>query len=227
MSTIWITRAQPEADATAARVRALGFEAVVAPLLTVKPLPGDIDLEGVGAIAFTSANGVRAFAARSGERDLAVFAVGEATKAAAKAARFRTVLSTDGDVRALAAGIAARRRDLGGVVLHAGPAEPAGDLIGDLATWGVPARALALYETAPADPPADFADQLAGFDGVLVHSPKAARRLTEWLDGAAAPGLAAYCLSPAVAAALEGATLGPVTVAPLPNEDALLRLLPA
>ena len=64
---IWITRAQPAADVTAERVRALGHEAMVAPLLAVRPVePEPIDLEGVAALAFTSANGVRAFAERRG-----------------------------------------------------------------------------------------------------------------------------------------------------------------
>ena len=63
---IWITRAQPGADATAERVRALGHRPVVAPLLAVQPVLGaEPDLSGVGALAFTSANGVRAFTALS------------------------------------------------------------------------------------------------------------------------------------------------------------------
>ena len=49
---VWITRAQPGADATAERVRALGHEAVVAPLLAVRPLSDvEIDLTGVAALA--------------------------------------------------------------------------------------------------------------------------------------------------------------------------------
>src|SRR4051812_26476328 len=125
---IWITRAQPGADVTAERVRALGHDAVVAPLLAVKPLADvHIDLSGVAALAFTSANGVRAFADVSGDRSLKVFAVGAATAAAARAAGFRSVLSADGDVDALAEGIAMRRTELRGAVLHPGAAEPAGD----------------------------------------------------------------------------------------------------
>ena len=84
---IWITRAQPAAELTAQRVRALGHEALVAPLLAVRTLPDvSIDLAGVAALAFTSANGVRAFADLSGERSLRVFAVGAATAQAAAAA---------------------------------------------------------------------------------------------------------------------------------------------
>ena len=40
--TIWITRAQPGADQTAERVRALGHEVLVAPLLEVKAVAPDI-----------------------------------------------------------------------------------------------------------------------------------------------------------------------------------------
>ncbi|MBA3811547.1 MAG: uroporphyrinogen-III synthase, partial [Caulobacteraceae bacterium] len=47
--TIWVTRACPGARVTAERVRALGFEALAAPLLEVRPLAGGpIDLAGVG-----------------------------------------------------------------------------------------------------------------------------------------------------------------------------------
>ena len=89
---IWITRAQPGADATAERVRALGHDAVVAPLLAVQVLPDvEIDLRGVAALAFTSANGVRAFADANGERGLKVFAVGAATAQAARKAGFKSV----------------------------------------------------------------------------------------------------------------------------------------
>ena len=130
---IWITRAQPGADATAERVRVLGHEPVVAPLLAVKVLPdAQVDLSGVAALAFTSANGVRAFADLSGERAMRVFAVGSATAEAAKAAGFKRVLSADGDVNALAIGISHRKNELIGEVLHPGALEPAGDLVSAL-----------------------------------------------------------------------------------------------
>ena len=149
---IWITRAQPGAEVTAERVRALGHEAIVAPLLAVRVLPDvTVDLAGVSALAFTSANGVRAFADASGERSLKVFAVGAATAQAARQSGFKSVLSADGDVEALAEGIAARRGELRGAVLHPGAAEPAGDLAGALEKHGVEARRLILYETAPVE----------------------------------------------------------------------------
>src|SRR5208282_5333190 len=103
---VWITRTEPAAQSTAKAVRALGLEAIVEPLLSVRRMDETrIDLEGVCAIAFTSANAVSAFADRSKERAIRVFTVGDATAAAARVARFSTVLSAQGDVQALAAAL--------------------------------------------------------------------------------------------------------------------------
>src|SRR5689334_13474006 len=196
---IWITRAQPGADVTAERVRALGHEAIVAPLLTVKPLSDvAVDLSGVAALAFTSANGVRAFADISPERALRVFAVGAATAQAARAAGFRLVLSADGDVEALAEGIGKRRGELRGAVLHPGAAEPAGDLAGALAKHGIEARRLILYETVPVKLAPELAAELVQADAALLHSPRAAKALAALLKAHPAPRLRALGLSKAV-----------------------------
>jgi uroporphyrinogen-III synthase len=203
----------------------MGFEPLVAPLLEVSPYPGGpIDLAGVGALAFTSANGVGAFAARSGERGLPVFAVGAATTAAAREAGFASVTSADGDVAALAAATAASA-PFDGEVLHLGPAEPAGDLIGALGALGVPARALAVYETTARAPDAETTARIASLAAVLLHSPKAARVLAEHLADHPAPALTALCLSEAVAAPLSASGLAAIRAALEPTEAALLALL--
>ena len=225
MKRIWITRASPGAEATAERLRALGHEPAVAPVLEVRGLPGPIDLTGVGALAFTSANAVRVFAARSAARSLPVFAVGAATATAADAAGFPNIVSADGDVDALARVIRANAGSIDGVVLHPAAAEPAGDLIGALAKCGVEARAVTTYETVPAEVPAAVLDALPALDGVLIHSPRAGRRVAEILRGRPAPNLVAYCLSPQISATLTMLEMGRVTTAPLPTEDALLSLL--
>lgn len=223
---IWITRAQPGADATASRVRALGHEPLVAPLLDVQPVGGgEIDLTGVGALAFTSANGVRAFADLSTVRTLKVFAVGAATAAAAKSAGFRQVLSADGDVEALAEGILGRQREIMGLVLHPGAAEPAGDLVGLLNAQGVAARGLVLYDTAPvAFTDAQLAE-LAGVEVALLHSPKAALALAELLKTHPMPQLKVLGLSQAVIKPLAKAKIAHMAFAPFPLEAALLNLI--
>ncbi|HEX5378066.1 MAG TPA: uroporphyrinogen-III synthase [Phenylobacterium sp.] len=223
---IWITRAQPGADLTAIRVAALGHEPFVAPLLEVRLLeqPG-VDLEGVAALAFTSANGVRAFAALSPVRDLRVFAVGAATAKAAREAGFRQVLSADGDVAALAEGIAARKGELRGAVLHPGAAEPAGDLAGALAGPGVELRQVSLYDTGPATLTDAQRAELAGVDIALLHSPKAAQALASLLQRDPLPALRVLCLSKAVARPLARTTLAAKVCAPFPLEAALLNLI--
>jgi uroporphyrinogen-III synthase len=225
LTRIWITRAQPGAEATAERVTALGLEALVAPVLAVRDLPARIDLAGVGALAFTSANAVRAFATRCEARALPVFAVGAATATAAAAAGFGEVVSAEGDVSDLARLIKDRAENLTGTVLHPGATEPAGNLPGALSNAGVEARALALYETAPVEAPKLVLDGIATITGVLVHSPKAALRLAVILADQSVAHMTAYALSPEVCAPLAGLAWGQVIAAPLPTEDALLSLL--
>lgn len=223
---IWITRAQPGADVTAERVRAMGHDAVVAPLLAVRVLPDvAVDLHGVAALAFTSANGVRAFADASGERGLKVFAVGAATAQAARAAGFKSVLSADGDVEALAEGIAARRGELRGAVLHPGALEPAGDLAGALEKQGVAARRLILYETAPVELTDAQAGALTQSDAVLLHSPRAAQVLAKVLKVYPSPDLRALALSKAVVKPLARTRMAAKVFPPFPLEAALLNLI--
>jgi uroporphyrinogen-III synthase len=223
---IWITRAQPGADVTAERVRAMGHEALVVPLLAVRTLDDvEVNLTGVAALAFTSANGVRAFAEKSGDRTLKVFAVGSATAQAARAVGFRTVLSADGDVDALADGIGLRRNELKGVVLHPGAAEPAGDLAGALEKHGVEARRLVLYETGPAALSDAAARDLIQCDAALLHSPRAAQVLAKLLKVHPAPRLRALGLSKAVIKPLARTPMAAKVFPPFPLEAALLNLI--
>jgi uroporphyrinogen-III synthase len=224
--TVWITRAQPGASATALRVEALGFTALIDPLLAVAALSPPVDLAGVAALAFTSANGVEAFAALSPARHLPVFTVGDSTARAARAAGFADPLSADGDVEALA-DLLARERP--GVLLCPGAAEPAADLPALLAARGLSARSVAVYAACERATSTETLALLPDLAAVLLHSPRAARAFAKVLAISPAPGLRALCLSPAVAAALEGAStrgqLGPVAFASRPRETDLLDLL--
>ena len=154
-----------------------------------------------------------------------MFAVGARRTPAARAAGFRSVLSADGDVEALADGIAARRAELRGAVLHPGAAEPAGDLAGSLEKHGVEARRLVLYETAPVDLGAAEAAALAGSDAVLLHSPRAAQVLAKILKAHPAPALRALGLSRAVVQPLARIKLAAKAFPPFPMEGALLNLI--
>jgi uroporphyrinogen-III synthase len=217
---IWVTRAQPQAEATAGRLRALGFEPVVAPVLEIRPIAeAAIDLAGVDALAFTSAAGVSAFAALTRLRTLTVFAVGDATAEAAHLAGFSEVRSARGDAHALADLIATSPSPA--LVLNPSAADPAADLVALLADRGVVARAAVVYETREVS--LDAAPQ--NLRGLLIHSPKAARVVARALAGADVSAIAAFAISPAAAAPLTGLGFHRHAVAASPNEAALLALL--
>jgi uroporphyrinogen-III synthase len=226
---IWVTRASPGAEATAARLRAMGFEPLVDPLLEVRDLSPQIDLTDVAALAFTSVNGVAAFARLDADRRRPVFAVGDRTARAAREVGFTDVTSADGDVEALAVLIAGQTHRLDSAVLHPSALEPAGDLLSPLVAAGLHARRVAVYETFERDPISTTLAALDDLNAVLLHSPRAARKLAEILGRRPAPGLRALCLSAAVAQPLgtltQAGALASVAFAPHPSETALLDLL--
>ena len=55
-----------QAQALAQRLEALGHEVLAEPLLTIEPLPVALELDGVEAIALTSANAAPALASAAG-----------------------------------------------------------------------------------------------------------------------------------------------------------------
>jgi len=218
---IWVTRTRPQADATAASLRAMGLEAVVEPVLAVRTLAEVVvDPSGADAIAFTSGHAVRAFARLCANRDLPVFTVGAATAGLARSLGFETVHSADGDVAALARLIAdAKPRPT--LVLNPTALEPVADLGALLTVQGLKVRRVAVYETveAPVSP------ALADITAVLIHSPKAGRAVAALISADQARRLSAYAISEAAAAPLRALPFASVFVAPFPTEAALLNLL--
>ena len=218
---VWITRAQPGAARTAARLTALGFTPLVAPLLTIRPLPDALktapDLTTVAALAFTSPNGVEAFAALTPRlRALPVFAVGDATAEAARDAGFTDARSASGDIHALARLIKASPID--GLILAPGAREPAGDLPALLPDHQIQRLPIYAAEETHAVPPADF-------DAVLVHSPRAARALAAVLTGDTAAQRLAVCISAAAAAPLSAFSFAEIRTAEAPDETSILTAL--
>lgn len=217
-----VTRALPEAERTAERLRALGAAPVLAPLLTIEPRPFDTNINGAQALIFTSTNGVRAFAETSLARGCSVLAVGDATAAAAREAGFADVRSADGNVSDLAA-LAKRTLDPAkGKIVHIGGAHLAGDLADEFGAAGFAVERRIAYEAVAAHAlPAGFASPL---DAVIFHSARAAETFVT-LGAPQAENLVAACISEAVARAARKIAWKRVIVAPAPREDALLAAL--
>jgi uroporphyrinogen-III synthase len=230
-----VTRPAEDAAGLIALLAGKGHEVTGAPIMEIRLIAdAALDLSGVEAVLITSRNGLRALAAATPRRDLPLLAVGPASAAAAREAGFAEVLSAEGDVAALAALVAARLKPAHGTLLHVAGTVTAGDLAGPLSARGFPLRRAVLYEAAAAarlpGPARDFLTANRP-GGVLLYSPRSAalfRRLVTEAGLAPALGsLTAFCLSEAVAAEARALPFGAVAVAPRPEQDSVLALIPA
>jgi len=222
---VLITRPREDAAPFAAELAARGLTPVIEPLIAVRFDPAAaLDLDGgVQAVLFTSANGVRAFAARTPRRDLAALAVGDATAQEASTVGFATVESADGDVAGLARLVRERLSPEAGPLVHAAGSEVAGDLAGLLAGSGFTVRRAVLYAAAPVGALSREAAALLRSGEIGVASFFSPRTASTFVKVAAAEFPAdrdrapvALCLSSAVAAAL----------APLGWRDCLIAAAP-
>lgn len=232
---VLITRPEPDASAFAALCEQQGLTPIKAPVMEIVVKTRTLELQDVGALAFTSANGVRAFCANSDHRSLPVFAVGAATAAAARAAGFKNVRVAEGDVSALTALIRDARADIDGAVLHIAGAHRAGDLAANLEALGIASRRDVLYEAREiaslpkaakaalaADPPVEWA---------AFFSPRAASLFLRLVADAGLQDrlrqVRAACLSEAVAAAAGKASWRAVGRATETTAEGLLALIAA
>lgn len=191
---------------------------MIAPLLRIERLEvAAPDLEDVAALAFTSVNGVDAFAALTDRRDRPVFAVGDRTAEAAGAAGFGDVRSAGGAIEDLAALL---RAEASGAVLIPGAREPAGDMAALLAGSDAEPRLLPVYaavETGKGAPDA--------FDAVLIHSPRAGRALAALMAAERARNAVAVVISETAAAPLRGLPWREIRIAPHPDENGMTEAL--
>lgn len=227
-----VTRPSGDAEATAARLAALGHEALIAPMLERVLLPMSELGERPAAIALTSANALAGLDASPESRhwrNLPVFSVGGRTAAAARAAGYIDVRSAEGDSADLVRLIA---RDLSlsaGTILYPAATERAGHVDAALAAAGYRVHLAEVYSMQPAARlPEVVADALrqGTLDGVLLYSHRTAATLVRLADaaglGAALAAVRAFAISEAVVA---GLPFELVTLAAAPNEDALLAAL--
>lgn len=226
---VLVTRAEPGAAGTLARLKAEGYAAIAAPTARIKALPANPP-EDAAALAVTSRHGALRAAALFSDRTLPIFAVGEASAAAAKDQGFTDVRSGGGDGPALADLIARARP--AGLIVHVRGRDQAFDLVADLAACGLSAQSLIAYaaEPVPRLPLAAEAAVRAGAT-VLVHSAKGAERflalieaagLCECLDRQRVVAISRQAATPYLAAGV-----GRIDIAAEPTEDGVFQALAA
>lgn len=232
---ILVTRAEGDAENLAARLAERGHDSIIEPLMTIRFQPDTARsigpfLDGVQAVLFTSANGVRAFADATTRRDFRAFAVGDATAAAAYDAGFADVASAKGAVDDLAKLVMSRLKAKDGALFHAAASVTAGDLQGLLEAAGFNVRRAALYEAVEAQRLSDAtraAITRHEIDAALFFSPRNAATFVRLAAGLeeGCKHMVSVALSPAVAEKLAPLPWRRVAVASAPNEAALLAAL--
>jgi uroporphyrinogen-III synthase len=244
---ILVTRPQPDNEATAASLRARGFDVLLAPTLRFEPVasPDDPAADYAGVI-ITSANALRAVEPQLAERGLLglpLFAVGERTASAARRAGFGTVISADGDAADLRDLVLAKAGKFAEVkkskksgkarpLLYLAGAELSRDLAGELARHGIEVITRITYRmVASPGLPREACDAIAAnqVEAVLHYSARSARAFLDAIRSAgveiSALAVRQCCISAAVAAILREAGATQVTVASSPDENALLGML--
>jgi uroporphyrinogen-III synthase len=237
---VLVTRPHPDDEATASALRARGVEVLRAPMLRFEAVAFHDDLDAnYGAVIVTSANalrGIEPHLAGSGLLKLPLFAVGQRTADAARAAGFDRVISAEGDAAGLRDSVvaSARARELkkASTLLYLAGADLARDLAGELGERGFNVVTHTTYRMIPVSRlPRDTCDAFAAnrIEAVLHYSRRSARAFLEAARAAgveiSALAVPQCCLSDAVASVVRDAGAPQVMVARSPDENALFETL--
>lgn len=226
---VLITRPEPGAQDTAARVAALGFTPIAAPMLAIRPLPARLPTK-IQAVLLTSANALPALPAAL--HPVPLLAVGDATAARARAAGFASVTSAGGDATALAALVARSLTPANGALLLPAARGEGMALARLLRAAGFAVQRRTVYVALPQNmlaPSTAEALSRGTVAAALFFSAATARQFATLLPAAlpvsCLQAVDALALSAAVAAPLAALPWRRLRVAARPTQDALLTLL--
>ena len=227
---ILITRPEPGASDTAARVSAMGLRPIVAPLLEIRLMSIGVPSERIAAVVLASGNAVDALSAFA--RCVPVLTVGDATARRAGHAGFTNVASADGDAGALAALIRARIKPSDGPLLLAAGQRQSLALAADLRASGYRVVRRVAYAAVPV-PRLPDAATAALLDHtvrtVLLFSAETARHFLRLIRRAGLLSTLAdreaITIGPQAAMALKQVPWARIRIAAKPTQDDMLALL--
>jgi uroporphyrinogen-III synthase len=231
---VLVTRPEPGASETAARLEALGFEAVVLPLTRIAPLAGpEPTPNAVDAVVVTSVNALRHAAPRviGALSTKPVFAVGDVTAEAARESGFTAVSSASGTAVDLAT-LIALRMPAGSRILHLAGRERTEGFAEALYDRGFDVRVLEVYSAEKVSYTTDFLTETFApgpIWGTPVFSTRGAMLLRELLDNSllayAFEKTRIFCISRKVAEVLAPVAGDRIGVSDEPTEESILMLL--
>ncbi len=222
---LWVTRSAPDNRLTERRLRSLGHKVIKVPVLDIERVEPSVPVAPPDAIVFTSGHGVSHHRFRDDWTQVPVYTVGDHTGRAALGAGYRDVRSAKGDVTDLQKLIVTTLARPAHVV-HFSAEQPAGDLRVYLEMSGYEATRQVVYRSRPVGD-ADLGRAIGALprlDSILVHSPKAARRVAELVAAYNWSGRV-FCISEACAAELRHLPALRVTAAPRPTEESLVHVV--
>ena len=237
---VLVTRPQPDGEATATALRARGYEVLSAPMLRFEPVAFRDDEDAAyGAVIVTSANALRGIApylASSRLLALPLFAVGEHTAAAARAAGFGNVLAATGGAAALRdlvlSSVKTKVLKKASTLLYLAGADLARDLAGELGERGFTVVTHTTYRMSPVSSlPPETREAFAAnqVEAVLHYSRRSARAFLEAVRAGgveiSALAIPQCCISAAVASVMRDAGATQVMVAASADENALFETL--
>ncbi len=231
-NSVLVTRPDPAAQRTIARLEQRGFRVLHQPLLTIERLEAPLPNGSFDVIIVSSAHAVPALSDHwSTARSLPVLATGQATANALKTAGFTDVIAANGGLIELVGWLVTTdRKPTPRNVLFPRACQTAHDLGALLAPYGVKVENWPVYEAIPAD---KFSDDVAkafneGSVGhVLLYSARTAQTFADLLtsSGNSLGQTRLICLSKAIADSLPSVLQSNCQVASAPSDDAALDCL--
>jgi uroporphyrinogen-III synthase len=229
LKRVLITRPEPGASQTAARLTALGLMGVVAPVLSVTARP--LDAPGrIAATILTSQNAVPS--CPPSVHDRPVFAVGTATATMALKAGFKQVLDADGDAAALAKLVADTLDPADGALFLPTGSGQGADLAASLRQRGFRVFRRIAYHAASVPTLPDVAAihlRQGGLVAAMFFSADTSHHFVRLLQAAnldeSVRDVEAVSISERAAMPLRRLPWRRISVASKPNQDAMLALL--
>jgi uroporphyrinogen-III synthase len=229
LKRVLITRPEPGATETAARLTALGILPVIAPILSI--VSKDVHVpEYIAAVLLTSRNAVAACPPSLHSRP--VFAVGTATAAHAAEAGFSNVFNADGDAEALSKLVAnTLTSEVGSLFLPTGQGQGA-NLAASLRQRGFRVLRRVAYQAVCVSALPEAAEthlRQRQLTAAMFFSGQTSRHFVHLIQAAqlsdAVRDVEAVSISERAAMALRPLPWRRISVAATPNQDAMLVLL--
>ena len=230
-----VTRPAEDAARTAAAAAARGHDPIIAPVIEIRPLKADLPERPFQAVIVTSANALRAIAARpqvARLKDLPLVAVGGSTAETARLQAFSQIITAEGTADSVLARISSNLAPEKGPLLHLSGDHLARDLAEALSPHGYEVVRAIVYEAVPAQAlsaEAVTALKHGKVDAVALFSPRSAHlfgALVRHEDLSTQAGDILWaCLSQNVADAAAEAGARHIVTAARPDETALLEAL--